>query len=164
MFSVGLGYDIHRLEKGRPLYLGGVAVPHAAGLVGHSDGDCLVHAVIDALLGAQGERDIGQLFPDTDPAYRDIRSTVLLNRVMAGLKKKGMAVLSIDAVIVAEKPKLAPYLDAMRAVLSPIVGLPPQRIGLKAKTNEGMGTLGRGQAIACWAVALIRAKKKSRRV
>lgn len=160
MLRIGVGYDIHRLRRGRKLYLGGVEIPHSAGLVGHSDGDCLTHAVIDALLGALGEPDIGRLFPDTDPAYRDIRSTVLLARVMERLKKKRRKILNVDIVVVTEKPRLAPHVDGMKAALSPILGVRRDRIGIKAKTNEGVGIIGRGQAIACWAVVLIEEKAR----
>jgi len=160
MISIGLGYDIHRLRTGKKLYLGGVEIPHPAGLVGHSDGDCLIHAIMDALLGALDEPDIGRLFPDTDPAYRHIRSTLLLTRVMSRLRKKRKEILKIDTVVVAEKPRLAPHVDRMKATLSPLLGVSPNRIGIKAKTNEGMGIIGRGQAIACWAVALVGEKKK----
>ncbi|MBM3284521.1 MAG: 2-C-methyl-D-erythritol 2,4-cyclodiphosphate synthase [Candidatus Aminicenantes bacterium] len=161
-FKIGVGYDIHRLRKGRKFYLGGVEIPHPAGLMGHSDGDCLIHAVVDALLGAMGEPDIGRLFPDTDPAWRDIRSTELLAQVMERLRRKKIEILNIDAVVIAQKPKLAPYVDRMKEVLSPILGVPQGCIGIKAKTNEGMGLIGRNQAVACWAVALIQKKGERR--
>jgi 2-C-methyl-D-erythritol 2,4-cyclodiphosphate synthase len=151
----GLGYDLHRLAPGRPLFLGGIEIPHPAGLLGHSDGDALIHALIDALLGAMGEGDIGQLFPDRDPRTKDIRSTELLRDVCARLKKKRLAVLHADAVVVAERPKLGPYFPAMKAALAPLLGLPPDGLGLKAKTNEGLGLIGRGRAIACWATVLV---------
>lgn len=160
MLRIGIGYDIHRLRKGRRLYLGGVEIPYSAGLVGHSDGDCLIHALIDALLGALGEPDIGRLFPDKDPAYRDIRSTVLLARVMERLKKKRMKILNVDVVVVTEKPTLAPHVDRMKAALSPILGIRRDRIGIKAKTNEGIGIIGRGQAVACWAAVLLGEEEK----
>jgi 2-C-methyl-D-erythritol 2,4-cyclodiphosphate synthase len=155
MTRCGLGYDLHRLRAGRPLVLGGIEIPCAAGLLGHSDGDALVHALIDALLGAMGEGDIGQLFPDTDPRYKGARSTLLLGEVMARLKRKRLAVLHADAVIVAERPKLGPHFPAMKAALAPLLGLPAGRLGLKAKTNEGLGLIGRGRAIACWAMVLV---------
>lgn len=155
MTRCGLGYDLHRLQAGRPLVLGGIEIPHPSGLLGHSDGDALAHALIDALLGAMGEGDIGQLFPDTDPRYRGVRSTVLLREVMARLKRKRLAVLHADAVVVAERPKLGPHFPAMKAVLAPLLGLPAGRLGLKAKTNEGLGLIGRGRAIACWAMVLV---------
>lgn len=152
---VGFGYDIHRLTKGRDLYLGGVRIPHPLGLIGHSDGDCLVHALIDALLGAAGEADIGRLFPDTDPKYRGIRSTALLRQVMVRLKRRRATVLNADVVVVAQTPKLAPHIEAMKDILCPILGVPKDRLGIKAKTNEGLGLIGREKAAACWAVVLL---------
>ncbi len=153
--KIGFGYDIHRLARGRKLYLGGVDLPHPSGLVGHSDGDCLIHALIDSLLGALGEGDIGQVFPDSEPEYKGIRSTELLRRVMVRLERKKMAVENVDVVIVAQAPRLAPYLGDMKKVLAPILDIPPANIGIKAKTNEGLGTVGREKAMACWAVALL---------
>ncbi|HOW86007.1 MAG TPA: 2-C-methyl-D-erythritol 2,4-cyclodiphosphate synthase [Candidatus Aminicenantes bacterium] len=151
----GFGYDIHRLEAGRRLVLGGVDIPHPAGLLGHSDGDALVHAVIDALLGALAEGDIGALFPDTDPRYKGARSLGLLETVMGRLRARGAAVVNVDAVIVAEEPKMGPHIPAMRAALAPVLGLPETAVGLKAKTNEGLGPVGERRAIACFAVALL---------
>ena len=155
---IGLGYDLHRLGPGRGLRLGGVEIPYSLGLVGHSDADCLIHAVIDALLGAAGEGDIGQLFPDTNPAYKDARSTALLSDVMGRLNKAGLEVIHVDSVIVTEEPAVAPYVPAMKRVLCPLLGLAPNRLGIKGKTNEGVGAIGRGEALACWATALIRKK------
>ncbi|MDD8025240.1 MAG: 2-C-methyl-D-erythritol 2,4-cyclodiphosphate synthase [Acidobacteriota bacterium] len=165
---VGLGYDLHRLVKGRPLYLGGVEIPYAKGLLGHSDGDVLVHAVIDALLGAAGENDIGTLFPDTDARTAGVRSLALLDEVMAVLKKRRLRVRHVDVVVVAERPKIGPHAAAIKAVLGPRLGLRPDRLGIKAKTNEGTGTIGRGGAIACLAVVCLtpaggRREKKSPR-
>lgn len=153
--KVGVGYDIHRLVRGRKLILGGVEIPHGRGSLGHSDGDCLVHALIDALLGALGQGDIGQLFPDTDPGWKDIRSTELLEDVVDLLKDRGATIQNIDAVIAAERPRLGPHVNAMKQTLAPILGVPEGSVGIKAKTNEGLGAVGRGRAIACWAVALI---------
>ena len=153
--NVGFGYDIHRFKRGRKLYLGGVEIPHPAGLVGHSDGDCLIHALIDALLGACGEKDIGRLFPDTDAAYKDIRSTELLRRVAGRLRRKKLEVVNVDAVVVTQTPQLAPFIDRMKATICPLLSLPRERLGIKAKTNEGIGLVGRGEAVACWVVALI---------
>ena len=155
MMRTGIGYDLHRLTPGRPLYLGGIEVPHSAGLAGHSDGDALIHALIDAILGAMGEGDIGRLFPDDDPRTEGVRSTVLLRDVCARLKKMKLILLHADAVVVAERPKLGPYFPEMKKELCPILGLRPDRLGLKAKTNEGLGLIGRGRAIACWAVVLV---------
>jgi 2-C-methyl-D-erythritol 2,4-cyclodiphosphate synthase len=155
---IGIGYDIHRLVKGRTLRLGGAEIPHPAGLLGHSDGDVLVHAVIDALLGALGEGDIGGLFPDADPAFRDIASGELLRRVMLRLRRRKMVVLHIDTVVVAQAPRIAPHVEAMKDALCPILDIPRDALGVKAKTNEGLGLIGRGRAIACWAVALVRSR------
>jgi 2-C-methyl-D-erythritol 2,4-cyclodiphosphate synthase len=156
--KIGLGYDIHRLSRGRDLYLGGVKIPHPSGLIGHSDGDCLVHALIDALLGAIGEVDIGRLFPDTDPAYKGIRSTVLLGKVMSRLRRRRAQVLNADVVVVAQAPLLAPHIEEMKATLCPILRVAPDGLGIKAKTNEGLGVIGRQRAVACWAVALVEKK------
>jgi 2-C-methyl-D-erythritol 2,4-cyclodiphosphate synthase len=155
MMRTGIGYDLHRLTPGRPLYLGGIEVPHSAGLAGHSDGDALIHALIDAILGAMGEGDIGRLFPDDDPRTEGVRSTVLLRDVCSRLKKMKLILLHADAVVVAERPKLGLYFPEMKKALCPILGLRPDRLGLKAKTNEGLGLIGRGRAIACWAVVLV---------
>lgn len=154
----GFGYDIHRLEEGRKLFLGGVEVDFPKGLRGHSDGDCLIHAVIDALLGALGEGDIGRLFPDKDPQYKGMRSTEMLRRVIARIREKSMEILNVDSVIVAEKPKLAAYIPQMKKVLCPILEVEEDDLGIKAKTNEGLGAVGREEAIACWAQALVRKK------
>ncbi len=162
MMRTGLGYDLHRLQAGRPLMLGGVRIPHPAGLLGHSDGDALVHALIDAILGAMGEGDIGRLFPDTDPRWRGARSLDLLGDVCLRLKAKKMRLVHADAVVVAEKPKLGPHFEAMKDVLCPALGLKRDGLGLKAKTNEGLGLIGRGRAIACWAVVLVEGPKGRR--
>lgn len=151
----GIGYDIHRLEKGRKLFLGGVEIDFPKGLVGHSDGDCLIHSIIDALLGAMGEKDIGQLFPDADPRYKDIRSTELLKDVVARLKEKDMEILSIDSIIFAEKPKIMPYIIEMKEILCPILGIGRNDLGIKAKTNEKLGEIGKGLAIASMAQVLV---------
>jgi 2-C-methyl-D-erythritol 2,4-cyclodiphosphate synthase len=156
--KAGLGYDIHRLEEGRKLFLGGVEIDFPKGLKGHSDGDCLIHALIDALLGAAGEKDIGQIFPDTDPRYNDIQSTALLKKVVGMINEKDMEILSIDSIIIAEKPKLAPYIHQMKEVLCPILGVGRDDLGIKAKTNEGLGEIGQGVAIASWAQVLIKKK------
>jgi len=156
--KIGLGYDLHRLVRGRPLFLGGVEIPSDKGLLGHSDGDALVHALIDALLGAAGEGDIGRLFPDTDPRTEGVRSVDLLRKVMARLRRKKLRVVNADAVVVAEAPRLGPYFEAMRKTLGPILGVPGRALGLKAKTNEGTGLIGKRGAIACWAVVLLAGK------
>lgn len=154
--KVGLGYDIHRLVSGRHLILGGVLIPHELGLVGHSDADCLTHAIIDALLGASGEGDIGQLFPDDDARWLDARSLYLLELVMATLRAKGWEITHVDAVVIAEQPKLGPHVSKIKKTLCPVLGLEENSLSIKAKTNEGLGPVGTEQAVACWAVALIR--------
>ena len=154
--KTGIGYDLHRLEPGRKLFLGGVEIPFTKGLRGHSDGDCLVHAIMDALLGAMGEKDIGQCFPDTDPTYKNIRSTEMLAIVAVMLKKADFEIINIDSVIIAEEPKLAQHIPHMKNALGPILGLETKDLGIKAKTNEGLGVLGRGEAIAGWATVLIK--------
>jgi len=161
MNRIGFGYDIHRLSKGRPLYIGGIKIQHPAGLVGHSDGDCLIHALIDALLGAAGEADIGRRFPDTDPKLKGIRSTVLLRKVMNGLRGR-VKVRNADIVVVAQAPELASHIASMKSVLSPILGVAEDRLGIKAKTNEGLGLIGRERAVACWAVVLVEEKTPKR--
>jgi 2-C-methyl-D-erythritol 2,4-cyclodiphosphate synthase len=156
MNRVGLGYDIHRLTRGRKLWLGGLEIPFPLGLMGHSDGDCLIHALADALLGASGDEDIGRLFPDDDPRTLGLRSSILLRAVVARLKKRGYRPVQVDAVIVAEKPKLAPYIPRMRKILARLLGMKEGDLGIKAKTQEGLGAVGRGRAVTCWAVALVR--------
>ena len=152
---IGLGYDLHRLAAGRRLVIGGVEIPFDKGLVGHSDADVMVHALIDALLGAAGEGDIGGLFPDDDPRFQDADSTALLKTVMERLRAKRLAVRHADCVVVAEAPKIGPHVAAMKKTLAPLLGLAPDRLGIKAKTNEGTGLIGEGGAIACWAVVLL---------
>ncbi len=154
----GIGYDIHRLAAGRKIILGGVLIPSRVGLAGHSDADALIHALIDALLGASGGGDIGQLFPDTDPKWKGADSKVLLKTVMTRLRKAGFEVLNADAVIVAEKPAIAPHVAAMKRVLCPILGIKPDALGIKGKTNEGLGPIGQRKAIACLATVLLRRK------
>lgn len=151
----GFGYDIHRLVKGRPLILGGIEIPSDKGLLGHSDGDCLIHAVIDALLGAAGQPDIGRLFPDDDPRWSGARSIDLLVLTVERLRSGGWQAVNIDSVIVAERPKLAGHISGMKKILGPVLGLDEARLGIKAKTNEGLGLIGTGEAVACWASVLI---------
>ncbi|HEY0863500.1 MAG TPA: 2-C-methyl-D-erythritol 2,4-cyclodiphosphate synthase [Lacunisphaera sp.] len=153
---IGHGYDIHRTAAGRKLVLGGVTFAADFGLEGHSDADALTHAICDALLGAAGLPDIGHQFPNTDPAYKDADSQVLLQRVIAALRARGWAPVNLDATLIAENPKIAPRLAEMKAVLAKSTGLPVDAIGVKATTNEGADDIGRGLAIAAHAVALIR--------
>jgi len=151
----GFGYDIHRLVKGRPLILGGIEIPSDKGLLGHSDGDCLIHAVIDALLGAAGQPDIGRLFPDDDLRWSGAKSIDLLVLTVERLRSGGWQAVNIDSVIVAERPKLAGHISGMKKILGPVLGLDEARLGIKAKTNEGLGLIGTGEAVACWASVLI---------
>lgn len=152
---IGHGYDIHRLVPGRRLVLGGVTFATDYGLDGHSDADVLTHAVCDALLGAAALPDIGHLFPNTDATWKDADSQVLLRRVVAELRGRGWAPVNLDVSVVAERPKIAPRLAEMKAALAASTGLPPDAIGIKATTNEGVGDLGKGVAICAHAVALI---------
>jgi len=152
---VGLGFDAHSFAEGRRLVLGGVQIPHPLGLAGHSDADVLVHAVMDALLGACGERDIGVRFPDSDPTFRDISSLVLLEEVMGVVSERGFRVLNVDCVLVAQEPRLSPYIEEMRKRLAFVLRVPENRVGIKATTTEGMGFTGRGEGIAAMAAALV---------
>jgi 2-C-methyl-D-erythritol 2,4-cyclodiphosphate synthase len=154
-FRIGHGYDIHRLVAGRPLVLGGVKFDTDYGLDGHSDADALTHAICDALLGAAGLPDIGHFFPNTDPAFKNIDSQVLLQRVIASLRERGWKPVNIDASLIAEKPKIYPRLADMKAALSASTGLSIDCIGLKATTNEGVDEIGRSLAIAAHVVCLI---------
>jgi 2-C-methyl-D-erythritol 4-phosphate cytidylyltransferase/2-C-methyl-D-erythritol 2,4-cyclodiphosphate synthase len=153
---IGIGYDIHRLVPDRPLVLGGVTIPHARGLEGHSDADVLTHAIMDALLGAAGDRDIGHHFPSDAPAFAGADSVRLLATVVERLAATGWRVANIDTVVVAEAPRLAPYVEAIRARLAGALGVGTGSIGVKATTGEGLGPLGRGEGIAAQAVALVR--------
>ena len=155
-FRIGHGYDIHRTIAGRPMILGGVHFAESpVGLDGHSDADCLTHAICDSLLGAAALPDIGHFFPNTDPAYKNIDSQVLLQRVTAELAKLGWSIVNLDASLIAEAPKIYPRLAEMKSVLARSTGLDVSQIGLKATTNEGIDEIGRGLAIAAHAVALI---------
>jgi 2-C-methyl-D-erythritol 2,4-cyclodiphosphate synthase len=152
----GIGYDSHRLAEGRPLILGGVEIDGAErGLAGHSDADVLTHAIIDAVLGAASLGDIGLHFPDTDPAYRDANSLVLLDEVRALVWDRGLAVTNVDSTVVCEAPRLGPYRDRIRETLAAPLGIEAARVGVKFTTNEGMGWIGRGEGIAAMAVATL---------
>lgn len=151
----GLGYDVHRFAEGRRLVLGGVEIPSARGLDGHSDADVLCHAIADAILGSVGEKDIGFHFPNTDPSLQGISSLELLRRVMVILKKHQGRLVNIDSTLVAEAPKINPHVDSMRLRLSEVLGIVPARIGIKATTNERMGFVGREEGIAALAVATV---------
>ncbi|MDR0996574.1 MAG: 2-C-methyl-D-erythritol 2,4-cyclodiphosphate synthase [Zoogloeaceae bacterium] len=154
-FRVGQGYDVHALVTGRPLILGGVEIPFAKGLQGHSDADALLHALIDALLGAAALGDIGQHFADTDPAFAGADSRHLLRRALAKVQAAGFAVVNADTTLIAQAPKLAPWIPAMRQNLAADLGLPESRVNVKAKTNEKLGYLGRSEAIEAQAVVLL---------
>jgi len=152
---IGNGYDIHRLVSERPLILGGVSIPHAKGLLGHSDADVLTHAIIDAMLGALSLGDIGQHFPPTDPAWAGADSLVLLDKVNHLVRERGWQVGNIDSVIVAERPKLKPHIAPMRDTLAQVLGVAADQVGVKATTNEKLGPTGREEGIAAYAVALL---------
>jgi 2-C-methyl-D-erythritol 2,4-cyclodiphosphate synthase len=153
LFRIGFGYDVHRLVKDRPLILGAVHIPHPLGLLGHSDADVLVHAVIDAILGALARGDIGQHFPDSDPANKGIKSLKMLKKVVEWVKGEGFLVNNIDSTIVAEKPKLATYLNEMRDNLARVLEIPSDQVSIKATTSEGLGFCGRQEGMAAYAVA-----------
>ena len=155
MITTGLGYDIHRFAAGRPLILGGVEIPHHQGLDGHSDADVLSHAIADAVLGAIGEQDIGHHFPNTNEALRGISSLVILEKSADLARARGVHINNIDATLIAEAPKIAPHVSAMRERIAAALGLPAARIAVKATTNEGLGTIGRGEGIAAMAVATV---------
>jgi 2-C-methyl-D-erythritol 2,4-cyclodiphosphate synthase len=152
---VGSGYDVHPFVSGRPLVLGGIKVPYLFGLKGHSDADVLIHAICDALLGAIAEGDIGRHFPDTDPQYREIKSTILLKRVMDKVKGKGFSPINVDATIVAQKPKLSEFIPRMVKEIADVLGIEAERVNVKATTTEGLGFTGREEGIAAYAVALV---------
>jgi 2-C-methyl-D-erythritol 2,4-cyclodiphosphate synthase len=152
LFRIGFGYDVHRLVEGRPLILGGVEIPHPVGLEGHSDADVLTHAVIDAIIGALGAGDIGQHFPDADPAYKGVSSLLLLKTATDLMHDKGFQLNNLDATIVAQAPRLAPYLTTMREKFSGILAAPAERINLKATTSERLGFCGKGEGMEAFAV------------
>ena len=155
-FRVGVGYDIHRLVEGRRLVIGGIEIDFPRGLIGHSDADVVLHAIIDALLGAAGLPDIGELFPDTDPKYENADSRELLSNVVQRLREQGFRPNNIDVIIHAETPKMSPFKRTIGESVANLTGLAADRISIKAKTNEGMGPLGHSDGIACTAVATIR--------
>ena len=154
-FRIGHGYDVHRYKAGRKLILGGVDIPYEMGLDGHSDADVLVHAIIDALLGAAAMGDIGALYPDTDDAYKGADSIKLFEDVVGRLREKGYEIGNADVTILAQRPKMAPYIPAMRQVLAEALGIPQARVSVKATTTERMGYEGRGEGISAQAAALI---------
>jgi 2-C-methyl-D-erythritol 2,4-cyclodiphosphate synthase len=155
MIRCGIGYDVHRLAKGRRLILGGVEIAHSRGLEGHSDADVLSHAIADALLGAVAAGDIGQHFPNTDESIRGISSIEILRHVTALLAKNKARATNVDATILAEAPKITPHIPAMRKIIAQAIGVHESRIGIKATTNEGLGAIGRNEGIAAMAVAMV---------
>lgn len=152
---IGIGYDVHAFEDGRRLVLGGVEVPASRGLLGHSDADVLVHAVMDAIVGAMREGDIGRLFPDDDPAYKDVSSIELLKQVASLAYSRGFRIIDVDSTLVMQTPKIAPYRDQMRENIARALGLPVSDVGVKATTTEGLGFAGREEGAAAYAVALL---------
>nr|WP_204246910.1 2-C-methyl-D-erythritol 2,4-cyclodiphosphate synthase [Blautia sp. An249] len=158
MIRVGMGYDVHKLTEGRDLILGGVPIPYEKGLLGHSDADVLIHAVMDALLGAAALGDIGKHFPDTDPKYKGISSMLLLEETARLLKEQGYAIGNIDATIIAQRPKMAPHIPQMRENLAKCLGISQAQVNIKATTEEGLGFTGNGQGISSQAICLIEKK------
>ncbi|MFH1715500.1 MAG: 2-C-methyl-D-erythritol 2,4-cyclodiphosphate synthase [Elusimicrobiota bacterium] len=156
---VGIGYDVHKLVEGRKLILGGVDIRYHKGLLGHSDADVLVHAICDALLGACGQGDIGRHFPDNDPLYKDISSLIFLDKVNNLLTSKKLRIENIDSIIIAEEPKILPYVDAMKRNISKALNIEDSRINIKATTQEGLGAFGRKEGIAAQAIVLISIEK-----
>ena len=155
MNHVGIGYDVHQLVEGRKLVLGGVEIPHTRGLDGHSDADALMHAICDAVLGALGEADIGHFFPNTDPRWRGVASSVFLQEAARQVKFREGRIVNIDATVIAQEPKIAPHLHDMKANIASALGLNIKHVGIKATTNEHMGFVGRGEGIAAMAVASV---------
>lgn len=156
---IGLGYDIHRLVEGRRLVLGGVEIPYIKGLDGYSDADVLLHAICDAILGAIGKGDIGMHFPNTDPAFKDVQSTELLSKVNATLKASGFKIINVDSTLILEEPKLEPFKNKMKQIISDTLGISEEAVNIKATTQEGVGSLGRGEAIAAYAVVSVEGVK-----
>ena len=161
MIRCGIGYDVHRLAEDRQLILGGVEIPHSRGLEGHSDGDVLSHAIADALLGAIGAGDIGQHFPNTDESIRGISSIKILQRVSELLAKEKARAANVDATVISEAPRIAPYIPAMRKKIAQAIGATELRISIKATTNERLGAIGRGEGIAAMAIATIEQEERS---
>lgn len=152
---VGIGFDVHAFAEGNFIMLGGVRIPHERGVRAHSDGDVVVHALCDALLGAAGLGDIGMHFPDTDPQWRGVAGTVLLERVLAMLLARGFEPVNVDVTILAERPRIAPHREAMRRRLAEMLDLPPEMVNVKATTTEQLGLIGRGEGLAAQAIALV---------
>lgn len=157
----GIGFDVHRLVRGRPLILGGVQVAFPKGLKGHSDADVLVHAICDALLGAIGDQDLGEHFPDTDPQFKEISSLKLLKQVLGQVRKKGFRLVHVDTIVIAQKPKLLPFRGSIRRRLAGALSLTEDHVNVKAKTTEGLGLFGRSEGIASYAIVTV--KRRGRR-
>lgn len=155
-YRVGIGYDIHRLVKGRKLFLGGIKIPYSKGLRGHSDADVLLHAICDAILGAAGLSDIGEHFPDKDVRYKGIRSTELLIKVLGLIKKRGFMIVNLDSILIAQAPRISLWRLKIQENIAEVLNLEPQVINLKATTTEGVGDIGRNKAIAAWCVTILR--------
>jgi 2-C-methyl-D-erythritol 2,4-cyclodiphosphate synthase len=153
---VGIGYDSHRFAEGRPLRLGGHVVPHTHGLVGHSDGDAVLHAITDAILGAAALGDIGSFFPDNDPRWKDADSSGFVTTALAAARASGLVLNQVDVTVILESPRLAPHIGAMRAATARALGVPIEQVSIKAKTNEGMGWVGRGEGVCAVAVCTLR--------
>ncbi len=158
-FRVGFGFDVHRLAEGRELILGGIRIDHSCGLLGHSDADCLTHAICDALLGALGIGDIGELFPDSDARYKDVKSLFFLKRIKDLVDEAGFRIINIDTTIVAEEPKIAPYKKAIKNSIAKTLEISPQIVNIKATTTEGLGPEGRKEGISAYAVVTLAEKR-----
>ncbi|MEM1158736.1 MAG: 2-C-methyl-D-erythritol 2,4-cyclodiphosphate synthase [Verrucomicrobiota bacterium] len=155
MFRVGIGYDVHQFAAGRKMILGGVHIPHDRGLSGHSDADVLIHAIADSLLGALGLPDIGHFYPNTDPQWKDVASTVFLQDIAKKVAKSGREIANVDSSVVAEEPKILPHLPEMKKAIALALDISPDQVGIKATTNETMGFVGRREGIAAWATACL---------
>lgn len=158
MYRIGNGYDVHRLQAGQKLRLGGIEIPSDCEIIAHSDGDIVIHALMDAILGALGEDDIGKHFPDTDPKYKGADSCLLLQEVLNIMERKGYQIVNVDITVVLEKPKLRLYIPKMKAVLAKLLSVDESRVNIKASTNEKMGFVGRSEGIACYSVSLLSRK------
>ncbi|WP_066058646.1 2-C-methyl-D-erythritol 2,4-cyclodiphosphate synthase [Robertmurraya korlensis] len=158
MFRIGQGFDVHQLTEGRPLIIGGITIPYEKGLLGHSDADVLLHTVTDAVLGAIGEGDIGRHFPDTDPEFKDVDSAKLLEHVWKLVEGRGYELVNADCTIIAQRPKMAPYIDQMKNRIAELLKATPEQVNVKATTTEKLGFTGRGEGIASQAVVLLKKK------
>ena len=161
---IGHGYDVHRLVEGRPLIVGGVEIPHSLGLLGHSDADVLLHAIADSILGALGEGDIGRHFPDTDEKYKGISSLYLLSEVMKIAKKRGAVIVNVDATLIMQRPKVAPYISKMKENIALALECEPERVNVKATTEERLGFTGREEGVSAHSVVLLEIKNKAPRL